>query len=285
VIYVWFDALANYISALDYGTPGELYRAWWERSDERVHAIGKGIIRFHAVYWPGILLSAGEPLPTAIFVHDYLTADGRKLSKSAARTHDPVELAERYGSDALRWWFLRDVPRVGDADFREDLLARQANELADGLGNLVNRTITLVCRFRPQGVEVGGTHPPPGDTRALRATIDAAPGEIDDALDRFDFRAATISLWRLVDDANRLINATRPWDLARAEGTGDRNAGGELDQVLGVLLVVCHLLAHELEPFLPAGSARIARALAERDPELGRQLFTKTDDGGRSRRS
>ena len=146
VIYVWFDALGNYISALGYGTDGELYGQWWERSDERLHLIGKGIIRFHAVYWPAILLSAGEGLPTAIFVHDYLTVDGQKLSKSLGATHDPADLATRYGSAALRWWFLRDVPRRGDTDFREERLAARAKELADGLGNLINRTITLVDR-------------------------------------------------------------------------------------------------------------------------------------------
>jgi methionyl-tRNA synthetase len=146
VVYVWFDALANYISALDYGTGGERYRAWWERSDERAHVIGKGIVRFHAVYWPAILLSAGETLPTAIFVHDYLTVEGQKLSKSAGPTHDPAEIADRFGTEALRWWFLRDVPRTGDADFRKELLAGRANELAGGLGNLINRTITLARR-------------------------------------------------------------------------------------------------------------------------------------------
>jgi methionyl-tRNA synthetase len=115
--------------------------------------IGKGILRFHAVYWPALLLSAGEPLPTRIFVHDYVTVEGQKLSKSRTTHADPAALAARYGTDALRWWFLRDVPRAGDADFREDQLAARANELADDLGNLVNRTITLVNRFRPNGVD------------------------------------------------------------------------------------------------------------------------------------
>ena len=126
IVYVWFDALGNYVTALDFGRDGDDYRIWWERSDERVHVIGKGIIRFHAVYWPAILLSAGEPLPTAIFVHDYVTLDGRKLAKSSAASADPAELAARYGIDALRWWFLRDVPRAGDVDFREELLAVRA---------------------------------------------------------------------------------------------------------------------------------------------------------------
>jgi len=271
VIYVWFDALANYISALDYGTGGERYRKWWERSDERLHTIGKGIIRFHAVYWPAILLSAGEPLPTAIFVHDYLTVDGQKLSKSTGHTHDPIEIADRFGTDALRWWFLRDVPRTGDADFREELLVVRANELADGLGNLVNRTITLVGRFRPRGVRAT----PSGGAATLHAVIDTTPGEIDEALARFDFRTATTALWRVVDEANRFVATTRPWELAKAERSGDVDAGAALDEVLGALLLACRLLARELGPFLPAASGRIARALAEGDPQLGRRLFTK----------
>ncbi len=272
VIYVWFDALANYISALDYGTGGERYGKWWERSDERVHVIGKGIVRFHAVYWPAILLSAGESLPTTIFVHDYLTADGRKLSKSSGSTHDPAELADRFGADSLRWWFLREVPRTGDADFREDLLVARANELADGLGNLVNRTITLVGRYRPQGV--AATEPRSSEALTLHAALGAAPREIDRALARFDFKAASTSLRRLVDEANRFVSTTRPWELAKLERTGVQTAGA-LDEVLHALFLACGVLARELGPFLPAASARVAHALAAGDPQLGRQLFRK----------
>lgn len=277
VIYVWFDALANYITALDYGTGGERYERWWKRSDQRVHTIGKGIIRFHAVYWPAILLSASEPLPSAIFVHDYVTVDGQKLSKSTGQAHDPVEIAGRYGSDALRWWFLRDVPRTGDGDFREERLVARANELADGLGNLVNRTISLIGGNRPR--EVGANELRGGEAITLHAVIDRTPGEIDSALADFDFRAATASLWRLVDAANRFVAATRPWELARTVKSGDRNASTDLDEILSALLAACHLLARELQPFLPTASTRIAHALAARDPQLGRRLFTKAACG------
>jgi methionyl-tRNA synthetase len=270
VIYVWFDALCNYISALDYGTAGEPYGDWWERSDERLHVIGKGILRFHAVYWPAILLSAGEPLPSAILVHDYLTVDGQKLSKSLGGAWNPVEVAGRYGADALRWWFLRDVPRSGDADFREELLAARANELANGLGNLVNRVIGLLVRFRPDGAE------PSADAgSALGRAIAETPAAIDAALLRFDFRAATDALWSLVDEANRCIAATRPWELANGDGDGDGAA--EFDRLLGTLLAACHALARELVPFLPAAAARVRDALAGNDPALGRRLFAKRD--------
>jgi methionyl-tRNA synthetase len=270
VIYVWFDALGNYISALDYGTEGQRYGQWWERSDERVHVIGKGIIRFHAVYWPAILLSAAERLPTSIFVHDYLTVDGQKLSKSLGVTHDPAEVAARYGSAALRWWFVREVPRAGDTDFRDERLSARANELADGLGNLINRTITLVTRERPGGI----AHLTPRTEQALslQAVIQRTPGAIDDALARYDIRSAAAAIWSLIEETNRYVAATRPWELAKAQ---TRGAGADLDEVLGVLLGACHTLARELQPFLPAASERIERALAARDPKLGRRLFPK----------
>ena len=259
VVYVWFDALGNYVTALDYGSGGERYREWWEGADERVHVIGKGIIRFHAVYWPAILLSAGEPLPTTIVVHDYLTVDGRRISKSVGGNADPAALAARYGADALRWWFLRDVPRSGDADFREERLAARANELADDLGNLVNRTIALLPR---DGVAPA---PPPEEAAALSAALGRVTAAIDEALAVADYRAAADALWEVVTEANRFVSASRPW-----EADGERRAG-----IVGLLLDACTRIAHELQPFLPDAAARIEAALAERDPELGRSLFRK----------
>jgi methionyl-tRNA synthetase len=274
VIYVWFDALANYVTALDYGTDGERYSAWWEQSDERVHVIGKGITRFHAVYWPAILLSAAEQLPTTIFVHDYLTFDRQKLSKSHGASVDPALLAARYGTDALRWWLVRDVPRSGDADFREELLAVRANELADGLGNLVSRIIALLGRFRPDGLS---SAEPPDDAAALVAAVAEAPPRLDEALDRFDFRAAANTLWDAVVEANRFVSATRPWELGDAESRGDATVSGPLDASLGVLLAACRAIARELNPFLPDAAARIELALERGDRELGRALFPKVD--------
>jgi methionyl-tRNA synthetase len=255
VVYVWFDALANYVTALD-GPGGGVHDSWWRGSAARLHVIGKGIVRFHAVYWPAILLSAGEPLPTAIFVHDYLTADGQKLSKSAGTAIDPFAVAGSYGADALRWWLLRDVPRAGDADVRLPAIAARANELADGLGNLVNRTIALAGDREP-----APTAPPEG--AALAALWRALPASIDDALGAFDLRAAAGALWEVVAAANRFVSSTRPWEAARP------------DPLVAVLLDTCRLLAHEVSPFLPEAAKRIQTALAERDRHLGRALFPK----------
>jgi methionyl-tRNA synthetase len=275
VIYVWFDALANYITALDYGTGAEGFAKWWKGADERVHVIGKGIVRFHAVYWPAILLSAGEPLPTTIFVHDYVTVGGQKLSKSRTTRSDPAALAGRCGTDALRWWFLRDVPRVGDADFREEQLAARANELADHLGNLVNRTIALVNRFRPDGVDASA--PPPDEADLLLAAVARAGDAIASDLERFDFRAATNLLWNVVTEANRLVSATRLWELGKAEREGDATVTRRLDGVLLALLDACRATARDLQPLLPAAAGRIEHALDHRDAGRGRTLFPKAE--------
>jgi methionyl-tRNA synthetase len=268
IVYVWFDALTNYVSALDYGTGGDRYGDWWVGSDERLHVIGKGILRFHAVYWPAILLSAGERLPSAILVHDYLTAEGRKLSKSGGGGHDPIEVAARFGSDALRWWFLRDVPRTGEADFRPERVEARARQLGNGLGNLINRVIGLLVRVRPQ--LDGGPQRARDVTADLEAATSRAPGAIDAALREFDFRGATGALWCVVDESNRCIAATRPWELARRERTSP-----ELDHILRSLVTACRLLSRELAPFLPDAAARISRALDQRSPELGRGLFER----------
>ncbi len=259
VVYVWFDALANYITALGYGGSGEAYRHWWCDAHDRVHVIGKGITRFHALYWPAMLLSAGEPLPTRILVHDYVTVDGHKLSKSLGNGADPIALAGRHGADALRWWLLRDVPRTGEADFREQQLARRANELADGLGNLVSRTLTLVAR---QGTAAGQAIGDP----TLAAAVGRIPAAVDSALERFDLRAAADAIWSAVEEANRHVSAARPWQLE----------GAPKDAVLADLLAACQAIGSELEPFLPGGAERIRVALATRDPALARALFPKS---------
>jgi len=247
VIYVWFDALGNYVTALEYGTGGDPLGRWWLRGGERVHVIGKGILRFHAVYWPAILLSAGLPLPTAIFVHPYLSANGRRLSKSLGNIVDPAALVERFGADALRWWLLRDVPRAADADYRDDSLVRRANaELANGLGNLVSRSLAL-GGARPDAAE----SPQHGET--LTARLDALSESIDDALGRFDLRAATDALWSTVVESNRFVERARPWELA----------GTERASAVGLLLRACRVLGQELEPFLPGGASRIRRALEQ----------------------
>lgn len=264
VIYVWFDALANYITALDFGAPdAAAYRRWWHEADRRVHVIGKGVLRFHAVYWPAILLSAGLPLPTDILVHDYLTVDGRKLSKSSDRSQhpghpvDPAGLAGRYGADALRWWLVRDVPRSGDVDFTIEGLVNRANDdLANGIGNLASRVATVVHRYRDGLTPAVGGALRPVD-QSLLSRYSTLSGEVDRALDAFDVRGAAVAIVDAVAEANRYIETVQPWGVARAEGTGDGGATRRLDTVLGLLVHTCRAIAAELGPFVPGLSARL----------------------------
>ncbi|KUL42069.1 methionine--tRNA ligase [Actinoplanes awajinensis] len=261
VVYVWWDALTNYVTALGYGTDDPAYRQWWVKAADRVHVIGKGIVRFHAVYWLALLLSAGQPLPTTIFVHDYLTVDGAKLSKSLGNTVDLATLVDRYGTDALRWWLLREVAAVGDTDFTVDRLVHRANrDLAHALGNLVHRTLSLVHKYRAGHVpQVSG----PAQATALTDACADLAARIDQALDGFDFRAATDAICDVVDHANRLVDAEQPWHLARAERTGDTAAAARLDGVLATLVHACRVLAGELRPFIPIGARRLQGQLSD----------------------
>jgi methionyl-tRNA synthetase len=263
VIYVWWDALGNYLTALDYAGGGENLDRWWTSASRRIHVLGKGVLRFHAVYWPAMLLSAGEAVPSDIVVHGYLTENGRKISKSSGATADPYDLAGNFGTDAVRWWLLREVPRGADADFTVNRLVSRANdELANGFGNLVNRVVTMVHRYR-------GGHVPAASAAgaaalgaaalgaaALGAAVRNAPGLIARALDDFDYRRATEAVWQIADEANRYVNRARPWDLAKA---GDR---AELDAVLSALLLACQAIGTYLTPFLPDAAARIIRQCA-----------------------
>jgi methionyl-tRNA synthetase len=257
VIYVWWDALGNYITALGYGGDDAGLQRWWTGAARRIHVLGKGVIRFHAVYWPAILASAGLPLPTDILVHDYLTVEGRKISKSGGGAVDPAEIAAVYGSDALRWWLLRDVPRIGDVDFTRDrLIARANDELAHGIGNLINRVVSLVRKYRDGVVpELRGV---PARSGELVEATRSALAKADAALAIGDFRQATSPVWSIAVAANRFISQTRPWLLASAAAGGDDQAGRQLDAILALLVHSCRELAGQLEPFLPDASARIA---------------------------
>jgi methionyl-tRNA synthetase len=257
IIYVWWDALANYITALGYGGGEPPYRDWWVSSGERVHVIGKGVTRFHAVYWLALLLSAGQPLPSAIWVHEYLSAGGAKLSKSAGNAVSPYDVVGRFGTDAVRWWLLRDVARHGDTDFTAGRLVRRANsDLANGVGNLQQRTLTLVHRYRQGQLAGPASAVLPGTE--LGGAYQGLPQLIDEALARFDFRAATGAICSAVQAGNRLIEAQRPWELARREEQGDRAAATRLDGLLGVLAEACRVLATELQPFIPAGASALS---------------------------
>ncbi len=276
VIYVWFDALTNYISALGYGTDHPDHERWWHGADRRVHVIGKGILRFHAAYWPAFLLSAGEPLPTDVLVHEYVTVDAAKISKSSGASLAPTALTDEYGSDALRWWLLRDVTGVGDTDFRvQRLIERHDQDLANTLGNLIARLQGLLHRYgHVPAIEAI----PPAPDGPCALLHDALPA-IDAAVERLDLRTATGQLTAVIGAANSYANTHRPWELIGTDA-GHDTAGS----VLVELLRFCRDLAEHLVPFLPETAIRIRHRLTDpldgsRDPLFPRLATSERATG------
>jgi methionyl-tRNA synthetase len=232
VVYVWFDALGNYLSALDYATPGHAtHQRWWTDTDERIHVIGKGILRFHAIYWPAFLASAGEATPTRIHVHPYLSIDGAKISKSSGTNLDPLDVVDRWGVDALRWWFAREVNPVTDTDFSVGRLIQTANDdLAGGFGNLVSRITTLLHRYH-DGVLPDVDEPPLPAVTGLCSTA-------SDRLADLDLRGGSRALLDAVATLNRDLEATAPWKIAKDPGRRD-----QLDRHLRSATTIAETLA------------------------------------------
>jgi methionyl-tRNA synthetase len=259
IVYVWFDALTNYLTGLGFATSDDAdFQRWWTGDVDRVHVIGKGIVRFHAVYWIAFLLSAGLPLPSRVLVHDYLTVDGVKIAKSGAQAADPAQLAAEHGVDAVRWWLLREPTSVGTTDFtHKRLVAAYNRDLANTLGNLASRTLTLSRRPRtwcsPPSIDAANPK--------LREQTAALPGVVDSALARYDFRAACEAIVALAESGNRFVEVEAPWLLAKAADAGDADASQRFKTVIATLLSSCRVAAAELAPFLPVGAARLTAQL------------------------
>ncbi len=253
VMYVWFDALANYVTALGYGQPAApLLKRFWPAD---VHVIGKGIIRFHAVYWLAMLLSAGLALPKRIFVHGYITVGGGKISKSLGNAVDPLALIDQYGSDAVRYYLLRYVHPTQDSDFSPRQLADAYEaDLANGLGNLVSRVTGLMEQNRVN-VSVGRAKaPPPAFTTAL---------------ENFDFPAALKIIWEELKRWDTWIATAEPWKLAQAGKTTKLTA--TLRQAVNGLATV----ARWLQPLLPATAAAVLGAITAQPMVKARPLFPR----------
>jgi methionyl-tRNA synthetase len=260
VIYVWFDALANYITVLDYAGGGALYRRYWIENTRRIHVIGKGILRFHAVFWPAFLLSAGVPLPTTILVHGYLTVEGQKIGKSLGNTVDPVVEAQVFGPDALRYFLLRHTPAAEDSDYsRARLELAHNSELADQLGNLLSRTVSMVTKYYDGIVPAPET--PDETARRLADLADALGVRVQAAVERFALHEALAAIWEVIGAANKYVVEVAPWTLAKARAAGDVGAGARLATALYTLIETLRMAALFCEPFIPAAAERIAAQL------------------------
>jgi methionyl-tRNA synthetase len=289
VIYVWFDALGNYLTALGYGNDDDNLSRWWTEAGSREHIIGKGITRFHAIYWPAILLSAGLSVPTRILVHGYVTAGGRKIGKSVGNAVDPVPLAEELGSEALRYFLLRHIRSTGDGDFSRGRL-RQAyeSELGGQLGNLVHRVLSMIERY------CAGTTPAPpkgfAEADRLLRTTKQLPDNVAAHLHAFAFDRALDEIWTFVADANRYVAEEAPWDLAKAATSRDcgvaSSSAAKLHGTLFSLTTALLTIAGCIAPLLPETSRRLFQKLGETDSpcdqalegrriEVGTPLFPK----------
>jgi methionyl-tRNA synthetase len=254
VAYVWADALVNYLSALTYARPGEdLREQFWPVVH---HLLGKDILRFHCVYWPAMLLSAGYEPPQQLFVHGYLLLDERKISKSLGNVVEPLELVDVYGVDAVRYWMARAISFGQDGSGSiEGIRERYENELANDLGNLLSRTTAMLAQYREGSLRRGDAEPPV-DLKALGAGV-------AERLDRFDVTGALDGIWEGVRALNHYVTAEAPWHLAKDEANAAR-----LDGVLYNLVDGLTALAVALAPFLPETAPRILAVLRQPD-DLG----------------
>lgn len=244
VMYVWCDALANYITALGYGADGADFRRFWPAD---VHLIGKDILRFHAAIWPAMLLSAGEALPRAIYVHGFVTAEGQKMSKSIGNVVDPAQYVAEFGPDALRYYLLREIPTTADGDFsRQRFIDLYNDELANAFGNLVSRVVGMTQKY------CQGAVPAADLPEAVWAEIREREKEYHFGFAHFDLRAALMATLNLVNFANKYVETEKPWLLAK---NGERE---KLVAVMRALLEIVYRLAWLYQPFLPAKAAEVA---------------------------
>ena len=251
VTYVWFDALINYVSAL--GLPGsERFETFWPHVQ---HLIGKDILKPHGIYWPTMLKAAGLPIYTHLNVHGYWGLAGGKMSKSIGNVVEALALADKYGHDAFRYFVMREMTFGLDANFSEEAFVGRLNaDLANDLGNLVSRVTTMVVNF------AGGVVPAAGaegvQEAEVKAALEKARAEVDAAMDEFAFQRALIAIWEFIGAANRYVDATAPWALAKDPAKRER-----LDAVLYTLAEALRCLGILLAAFLPGTAERIREIL------------------------
>ena len=251
IMYVWFDALTNYINALGYGGDHPRFTEHWQKNDMTVHLVGKGVTRFHAIYWPAMLLSAKLELPKKILVHGYVTVDGEKMSKSIGNVVDPFKVIEKYGVDVTRYFLLREIPSTEDGDFSYKKLEDRYNgDLANGLGNLVQRIVTLIDG------KLGGEliYKPALIERNVEEKIKDLFKAYINNLDSFLLHEAAARIWDLISYADGYLEEKRPWAAVKHDE-------GEFLAIMNNATYILYNVAWMLAPFMPATSDKIFETL------------------------
>lgn len=253
VVYVWVDALSNYITALGYASDDDsLYKKFWPAD---VHLVGKEIVRFHTIIWPAMLMALGLELPKKVYGHGWLLLEGGKMSKSKGNVVDPVILCERYGVDAIRYFLLREIPFGSDGVFNNEALINRINsDLANDLGNLVSRTVAMAEKYFPEGLpneRLTGDFDEDLKALALESKI-----ELEGFLDDLQFSNALANLWKLISRTNKYIDETAPWLLAKNDEDKAR-----LASVIYNLFESIRIISVLLEPFMPSTSLKIRKQI------------------------
>jgi len=259
-IYVWYDALINYITGAGFPDDPDAFARWWPAD---LHVIGKDIARFHTIFWPAMLWSAGLEPPRRVWAHGWLLAAGERMSKSRGNFFDPLDFVRAFGTDGARYVALRDVAFDRDTDVTWDSFIRRYNaDLANNFGNLVNRTVSMANRY------LGGARPAPRPAAdaplepAWAAARDGFAGKLEGCL----IHEALAALWDVVGAANRFVDAEQPWVVAKAAKAGDAGAAGRLGEILGDLVEVCRLVALGAAPVMPGLAPRVLAQLGHAYP-------------------
>ena len=247
VMYVWLDALTNYITALDWHEGAEAFEKYWPAD---LHMVGKDILRFHTVYWPAFLMAAELPLPKRVFAHGWWTNEGEKISKSLGNVIDPLKLVEEYGLDQTRYFLMREVPFGRDGDFvRDQMIQRINSDLANDIGNLAQRTLSLVFK-NLDGVIPAFPEPLQPEDAALIEAADGLLEAVRAEMDKQAFHEALRLIWEVIAKANRYIDQTAPWALKKTDPA-------RMAEVLAVLLETIRQLAILIQPIMPASAAKL----------------------------